>query len=77
MGCTNQVVQGGVCRRHGAKTKQKLCIFEGGCTNLAVREGVCKRHGANKKRKASNTNDAGIEETEEESLHRLNLNILN
>ena len=78
MGCSNQVVQGGVCRRHGAKKKQKLCNYFGGmCTNLAVRGGVCKRHGANdyvsdgannKKRKASNNTDdaaAAIEETEE------------
>ena len=77
MGCSNQVAQGGVCRRHGAKKKQKLCNYFGGmCTNIAVRGGVCKRHGANdyvsdgannKKRKASNTNDAAAieEETEE------------
>ena len=42
-GCTNQVVNGGVCRRHGAKVK--LCRSEG-CTNGAVKGGVCRKHGA-------------------------------
>eukprot|EP00985_Skeletonema_marinoi_P031270 scaffold37388_cov146-Skeletonema_marinoi.AAC.2 len=42
-GCTNKVVQGGVCFRHGAK--RKLCSSEG-CTNMVVQGGVCMRHGA-------------------------------
>mmetsp|Transcript_11607 Transcript_11607/g.19752 ORF Transcript_11607/g.19752 Transcript_11607/m.19752 type:complete len:126 (+) Transcript_11607:1071-1448(+) len=42
-GCTNQVVQGGVCTKHGAK--RKLCSSEG-CTNQATRRGLCRRHGA-------------------------------
>ena len=33
-GCTNQVVKGGVCIRHGAKVK--LCSSEG-CTNQAIK----------------------------------------
>ena len=44
-GCTNNVVNGGVCRKHGAKTKPKLCSSEG-CTNVVVQGGVCWRHGA-------------------------------
>ena len=46
-GCTNNVVKGGVCRRHGAKAK--LCSSDG-CTNQAYKGGVCTRHGAKKKR---------------------------
>ena len=42
-GCTNVVVQGGVCGRHGARVK--LCSREG-CTNYAHKGGVCNRHGA-------------------------------
>eukprot|EP00984_Skeletonema_dohrnii_P035199 scaffold34669_cov139-Skeletonema_dohrnii-CCMP3373.AAC.2 len=42
-GCTNVVVQGGVCTRHGAR--RKLCSSEG-CMNLAQKGGVCIRHGA-------------------------------
>eukprot|EP00984_Skeletonema_dohrnii_P024334 scaffold13442_cov96-Skeletonema_dohrnii-CCMP3373.AAC.3 len=44
-GCTNMVVKGGVCVRHGAKVKRKLCSREG-CTNIAIKGGVCTRHGA-------------------------------
>ncbi|KAK1732663.1 hypothetical protein QTG54_016640 [Skeletonema marinoi] len=44
-GCTNNVVKGGVCWRHGAKPKIKLCSNDG-CTNQAKRGGVCMRHGA-------------------------------
>ncbi len=43
-GCTNIVVKGGVCIRHGAK--KKLCSYEG-CTNQSLR---CLRHGAVRKR---------------------------
>ena len=48
-GCTNQVIQIGLCMRHGAKKKQ--CSSEG-CTNQVVKRGVRKMHGAK-----SNTND--------------------
>ena len=48
-GCTNFVVKGGVCCRHGAKVEYKLCSNEG-CTNKIVSGGVCKRHGAKMKR---------------------------
>ena len=44
-GCTNKVVNGGVCIRHGAKTKRKICS-DPGCTNVALNGGVCIRHGA-------------------------------
>ena len=46
-GCTNRVINGGVCLRHGAKLK--LCSSEG-CTKLAQRGGVCVKHGAKRKR---------------------------
>jgi hypothetical protein len=42
-GCTNIVVKGGVCIKHGAKVKQ--CSSEG-CSNYAVKGGVCIKHGA-------------------------------
>ena len=45
-GCTNQVVNGGVCKRHGAKVK--TCSHEG-CTNYSKNGRVCIRHGAKKK----------------------------
>mmetsp|Transcript_20596 Transcript_20596/g.34880 ORF Transcript_20596/g.34880 Transcript_20596/m.34880 type:complete len:249 (-) Transcript_20596:225-971(-) len=45
-GCTNGVIKGGVCIRHGAKVKR--CSSEG-CTNLAQRGGVCTKLGAKKK----------------------------
>ena len=44
-GCTNQVQKGGLCRRHGAKTKR--CSVEG-CKNHAKKGGVCIKHGAKK-----------------------------
>ena len=47
-GCTNLVVKGGVCIRHGAK--RKTCSSEE-CTNQAVEGGVCVRHGATWTRK--------------------------
>ena len=47
VGCTNFVINKGVCIRHGAKRKQ--CSYEG-CTSGAVRGGVCVRHGAKVKR---------------------------
>mmetsp|Transcript_14646 Transcript_14646/g.30044 ORF Transcript_14646/g.30044 Transcript_14646/m.30044 type:complete len:184 (+) Transcript_14646:162-713(+) len=43
----NQVIQGGVCTRHGAKVKR--CSSKG-CTNKAVKGGVCVKHGAKVKR---------------------------
>ena len=45
-GCTSIVKQGGVCRRHGAKTK-RCCVQ--GCTNQVVKGGVCIKHGAKRK----------------------------
>jgi hypothetical protein len=47
-GCDNQVVQGGVCKQHGASVK--LCIQEG-CDNQVVQGGVCIKYGARVKRK--------------------------
>ena len=43
-GCTNIMVKGGVCVRHGAKKK---CRREGCTANNSVKGGVCIRHGAN------------------------------
>ena len=42
-GCTNKVVRGGVCIKHGAKKKR--CSSKG-CKNQVQVGGVCKRHGA-------------------------------
>ena len=48
-GCTNYVVNGGLCIRHGAiVAPKKKCTIEG-CTNNAYNSGVCIRHGAKKK----------------------------
>eukprot|EP00985_Skeletonema_marinoi_P032162 scaffold39069_cov154-Skeletonema_marinoi.AAC.19 len=49
-GCTNQVINSGVCNRHGAKVKR--CSREG-CTNIAKKGGLCIRHGAKVKRCSS------------------------
>lgn len=45
-GCFNQVVQRGVCVKHGAQTKR--CRIER-CPNGAVQGGVCIKHGARRK----------------------------
>ncbi len=42
-GCSNIVVRGGLCTKHGAKRKR--CSSEG-CTKYAWTGGVCVRHGA-------------------------------
>ena len=47
--CTNTVVKGGVCIRHGALVK--TCSMEG-CNNQVQNRGVCVKHGAKKVRKA-------------------------
>ena len=51
-GCPNQVQKGGVCKKHGAKPKVKLCSSEG-CPNQALKGGVCMKHGAKIKRCSS------------------------
>ena len=43
-GCTNQVVNDGVCIKHGANVKQ--CSIDG-CTKNSLKGGVCWKHGAN------------------------------
>eukprot|EP00984_Skeletonema_dohrnii_P039096 scaffold43085_cov216-Skeletonema_dohrnii-CCMP3373.AAC.1 len=65
-GCTNNVVKGGVCWRHGAKDTAKVkhrkrCSSEG-CTNQVRKGGLCKRHGAKRKRWSNDrcTNSAEI-----------------
>ena len=45
-GCTNHVIQGGVCVKHGAKMKRCNVV---GCNNQAKKGGVCIRHGAKAK----------------------------
>jgi len=49
--CTNQSQTGGVCIKHGSKSKLWLCSTDG-CPNKARKRkgGVCIRHGANRKR---------------------------
>ena len=42
-GCSKQVVQGGVCKKHGARVKP--CSREG-CGKQVVQGGVCVEHGA-------------------------------
>ena len=46
-GCDNQVQQGGVCVKHGARVMH--CNQEG-CSNQVVQGGVCLKHGASVKR---------------------------
>ena len=49
--CTNQVVKGDVCIRHGARRKLCTYIKDGvQCTSYAHKGGVCTLHGAKKKR---------------------------
>eukprot|EP00956_Cyclotella_meneghiniana_P001291 scaffold1399_cov48-Cyclotella_meneghiniana.AAC.3 len=48
-GCTNIVVRGGLCKRHGAQVEKKKCTQEG-CINIAYKGGLCIRHGAKKKK---------------------------
>ena len=47
--CTNDVVQGEVCFKHGAKVKATKKCTHPTCTNDAVQGGVCIRHGAKRK----------------------------
>ena len=42
-GCGNQVVQGGVCQKHGASVKR---WSQEGCGKQAQQGGVCVKHGA-------------------------------
>ena len=51
-GCLNFVQRGGVCWKHGAKNKAKICMIDG-CTNYAKGGcgGVCWKHGAKYKTK--------------------------
>jgi hypothetical protein len=50
-GCDKQVVNSGVCMKHGAtKQARTLCNSEG-CDKQAVNGGVCMKHGAKKKAK--------------------------
>jgi len=46
-GCTNRVVQGGVCVTHGAK--RKLCSY-GGCSKAVKLAGFCSTHGPTRKK---------------------------
>jgi len=46
-GCTSNAKIGGICCKHGAKTKR---CSHNGCTNQVVKGGVCRRHGAKTKR---------------------------
>lgn len=46
-GCTNRVVQGGLCISHGAKRKK--CGFPG-CTKNVKKAGMCSTHGPARKR---------------------------
>ena len=48
-GCSKQVVQGGVCIKHGARVKP--CSREG-CGKQVVQGGVCVEHGARKRRRS-------------------------
>ena len=45
-GCTNQVINEGVCLRHGANVKRKTCAVKKDSTNQIVKGGVCCKHGA-------------------------------
>jgi len=42
-GCTNIVINNGVCIRHGAETKKYVCKMDG-CSRLAVKKGCCWSH---------------------------------
>eukprot|EP00984_Skeletonema_dohrnii_P012791 scaffold5219_cov148-Skeletonema_dohrnii-CCMP3373.AAC.9 len=61
-GCTNIVINRGVCIRHGAKIKK--CSSEG-CTNQVQRGGVCMRHGAK-----VNLSDAAVKDAPSKPLDK-------
>lgn len=44
-GCIKQVQQGGLCCKHGAKTRRSSCSTKD-CTNFSQRGGLCRKHGA-------------------------------
>ena len=46
-GCTSQVVNKGVCIRHGAKPYHYICSHKG-CNSQVVNSGLCITHGARK-----------------------------
>jgi hypothetical protein len=48
-GCDNQIVQGGVCVKHGARVKR---CNQNGCDNQVLQGGVCVKHGARKRRRS-------------------------
>jgi len=43
-GCTNIVVNRGVCIRHGAQRRERQTCGHGGCSNFVQKGGVCWRH---------------------------------
>ena len=45
-GCTNIVVNKGVCIRHGAQRRKRQTCGHDGCSNFIQKGGVCWRHGA-------------------------------
>lgn len=49
-GCTSYAKRGGVCYKHGAKVKRKMCSHIGCNSGARGKEGVCTRHGAVVKR---------------------------
>ena len=44
--CTNNCINNGVCKRHGAKVSRPICTVQN-CNNIVQRQGLCRRHGAN------------------------------
>jgi len=45
-GCTNIVVNKGVCIRHGAQRRKRQTCGHDGCSNFVLWGEVCRRHGA-------------------------------
>mmetsp|Transcript_8884 Transcript_8884/g.16273 ORF Transcript_8884/g.16273 Transcript_8884/m.16273 type:complete len:82 (+) Transcript_8884:380-625(+) len=42
-GCTNQVVQGGICVRHGVTWTKRICSHEGSTNNVKKGDGMKER----------------------------------
>jgi len=50
-GCTNIVVNKGVCIRHGVQRRKRQTCGHNGGSNFVLRGGVCRKHGAKNKAK--------------------------
>jgi hypothetical protein len=67
-GCTNALVKGGVCIKHGAKKIRKICSYDGCTNNARGKDGVCIRHGAVVKKRKKCSNDECTNQSKKRGL---------